>query len=285
MKRRQGFTLIELLVVIAIIAILAAILFPVFVSAKSATNKATCQASVRELLRAAALYENDMGDALCPGYLNVPGEARWLMKRCYPALLDRYVKQLQKMDASAADVTTDIRGVFRCPSAPEVWTRASGSTAAKRWPNLERNYGYNYRYFGGDPNTSYATEEEIQAAKLYHKQGEIAKPTKTVRLVEVWQHVPSIWETYRRGCGTMYVYPPSVTAYCRRDSVWPPGWHGGHSTVGWFDGHVTAVKLPLPLPDGQGSPPVSEADYVGIMEKGKGAADRDPWFRLAAPKP
>jgi prepilin-type N-terminal cleavage/methylation domain-containing protein len=48
MRRSRGFTLIELLVVIAIIAILAAILFPVFARAREAARKATCISNVKQ---------------------------------------------------------------------------------------------------------------------------------------------------------------------------------------------------------------------------------------------
>ena len=54
--RRRGFTLIELLVVIAIIAILAAILFPVFVRAKHSAYTAKCIAHGRQLGQACLLY-------------------------------------------------------------------------------------------------------------------------------------------------------------------------------------------------------------------------------------
>ena len=46
MRRRQGFTLIELLVVIAIIAILAAILFPVFAAARNSARRTVCISSL-----------------------------------------------------------------------------------------------------------------------------------------------------------------------------------------------------------------------------------------------
>ena len=48
----RGFTLIELLVVIAIIAILAAILFPVFLTAKAAAYRSQCASNVSQLARA-----------------------------------------------------------------------------------------------------------------------------------------------------------------------------------------------------------------------------------------
>ena len=48
-RRRDAFTLIELLVVIAIIAILAAILFPVFARARENARKSTCQSNLKQL--------------------------------------------------------------------------------------------------------------------------------------------------------------------------------------------------------------------------------------------
>ncbi len=59
---RKGFTLIELLVVIAIIAILAAILFPVFAQAKLAAKKAADLSNVKQLGTALAIYLNDNDD-------------------------------------------------------------------------------------------------------------------------------------------------------------------------------------------------------------------------------
>lgn len=53
---RRGFTLIELLVVIAIIAILAAILFPVFARAREAGRKAQCQSNMKQIGIAISMY-------------------------------------------------------------------------------------------------------------------------------------------------------------------------------------------------------------------------------------
>lgn len=58
-RSRTGFTLIELLVVIAIIAILAAILFPVFISAKDRAYQTQCLANLRQIGMATTMYMND----------------------------------------------------------------------------------------------------------------------------------------------------------------------------------------------------------------------------------
>ncbi len=57
--KRTGFTLIELLVVIAIIAILAAILFPVFARAREKARQASCQSNLKQIALAEIMYVSD----------------------------------------------------------------------------------------------------------------------------------------------------------------------------------------------------------------------------------
>jgi prepilin-type N-terminal cleavage/methylation domain-containing protein len=63
-RKHRGFTLIELLVVIAIIAILAAILFPVFARAREAARKATCLSNLKQIALAAIMYAQDYDEVL-----------------------------------------------------------------------------------------------------------------------------------------------------------------------------------------------------------------------------
>jgi len=63
-RKNRGFTLIELLVVIAIIAILAAILFPVFARAREAARKATCLSNLKQIALAAIMYAQDYDEVL-----------------------------------------------------------------------------------------------------------------------------------------------------------------------------------------------------------------------------
>ncbi len=63
-ERKQGFTLIELLVVIAIIAILAAILFPVFSRVRDKGRQASCGSNMRQITLATLMYADDNKDTL-----------------------------------------------------------------------------------------------------------------------------------------------------------------------------------------------------------------------------
>jgi len=101
---RRGFTLIELLVVIAIIAILAAILFPVFARAREKAKQTSCLSNVKQLMTGMLMYAQDMDE-------NLPyaGPCWWSNSPPSPPpcgywylALDPYAKN---------------RGIFSCPSA------------------------------------------------------------------------------------------------------------------------------------------------------------------------
>ncbi|MBQ7257998.1 MAG: DUF1559 domain-containing protein [Abditibacteriota bacterium] len=72
-KVKKGFTLIELLVVIAIIAILAAILFPVFAQAREKARQASCLSNVKQIGTAITLYIDDYDEGFPPiiAYYNI----------------------------------------------------------------------------------------------------------------------------------------------------------------------------------------------------------------------
>ena len=103
-KRRRAFTLIELLVVIAIIAILAAILFPVFAKAREKARQTSCMNQVKQASTAEMQYIQDYDEVLPFSYCITPTNLYW-------QLLTPYVKNGQ---------------IYRCPSDADPWVPVTG---------------------------------------------------------------------------------------------------------------------------------------------------------------
>src|SRR6266511_3043322 len=96
--RQRGFTLIELLVVIAIIAILAAILFPVFAQARDKARQASCLSNCKQIGLSLQMYAQDYDENLPNAGPDWPGNNKhpvfkagygWGM---WVILLDPYIK-------------------------------------------------------------------------------------------------------------------------------------------------------------------------------------------------
>ncbi len=98
-RNRTGFTLIELLVVIAIIAILAAILFPVFAQARERARAITCISNLKQIGLALTMYAQDYDETFFvqpfPGCYTDPNTGVTSYYQYYPDLLYPYVKNTQ----------------------------------------------------------------------------------------------------------------------------------------------------------------------------------------------
>jgi len=148
---RSAFTLIELLVVIAIIAILAAILFPVFAQAREKARQAACLSNTRQLALGVMQYAQDYDETLPVAGVNAQLRGRW-QGQIYP-----YVKN--------ADV-------FTCPNAAS--NRWVPPAAGQLGTNDRGGYGWNFALFAdgtGQPNTNVAPGFAL---------GSIAKPAETI---------------------------------------------------------------------------------------------------------
>ncbi len=139
-RRRAGFTLIELLVVIAIIAILAAILFPVFARAREAARRSACLSNMKQIGIGLAMYLQDYDQTFPPGGPK-SWEARKNDRNFLASQLQPYLKNEQ---------------IFRCPSD-------SGWTTFK--PTLFQAFGSSYtdalRNVWGGVDLQYKSEAAI----------------------------------------------------------------------------------------------------------------------------
>lgn len=207
MSHRRGFTLIELLVVIAIIAILAAILFPVFARAREKARQTSCLSNVKELSLAVRMYTDDYDETLPPSefYVDTPdGRQIWT----WHTLVYPYVKNAE---------------IYVCPSR-----RASGGRPLQTLGGYDAkhsrayaNYAYNCRYL-----------QRVHGWKIYqHNKRErgglplswVTEPAQTIMLGEAADISDQYWNGVQ----------------IRATGGWEPApIHNGGANLGFVDGHA-----------------------------------------------
>src|SRR3954451_12410634 len=93
-SRRRGFTLIELLVVIAIIAILAAILFPMFGQAREKARQTVCMSNHKQVGTALPMYSQDYDDVIVPTFTSIRLANGAKDDPYWPRLLQPYINNV-----------------------------------------------------------------------------------------------------------------------------------------------------------------------------------------------
>ena len=207
--RQVGFTLIELLVVIAIIAILAAILFPVFARAREKARQGSCTSNLKQLTLATLMYTQDY-DGRFPPFTDASWTYYWYADGTgdvTKGFIWPYVKN---------------RDVKRCPS----WD------INKRDVAKGLGYGYNWWYIGGVPDPSAPWGWKEQAAQ----DSDIAKPAETILFADSARSVFG---------GSPGELEESI-AITAPSAAW--GYydvhvrHNGTANIAFTDGHVKAMR-------------------------------------------
>jgi prepilin-type N-terminal cleavage/methylation domain-containing protein/prepilin-type processing-associated H-X9-DG protein len=154
---RKGFTLIELLVVIAIIAILAAILFPVFAKAREKARQSSCLSNVKQLGIALLSYAQDNDEMFHP-HRDTAQTYAWM------DIINPYVKNSQ---------------IFKCPSGTGPGVRVGTNVN-----NIYTHYGYNWRQLGSD------------TAGSQRSLGSVTMPAETITYSDSVSYVVSYYEHF-----------------------------------------------------------------------------------------
>jgi prepilin-type N-terminal cleavage/methylation domain-containing protein/prepilin-type processing-associated H-X9-DG protein len=172
---KRGFTLIELLVVIAIIAILAAILFPVFARAREKARQTSCLSNIKQTQLSVLMYAQDYDETFC---LASNANGRWFI------LMEPYLKNEQ---------------ILVCPSVktknPGIgWNIRGGSPDSNAATGLVRQNGMGYHYTPPH-NIDTPTGARLSLA-------DIEEPASTV-------HLGDLSPPYGGGVGYLVLYNKS----------------------------------------------------------------------------
>jgi len=222
---KRAFTLIELLVVIAIIAILAAILFPVFAQAREKACSATCLSNLKQIMTAVKMYDQDYDEQSMDYVWYNRGDGVWLT---WMEFLNPYIKNQQ---------------VFICPSAPLTRSAYTTSCASANrvastyvWPAWIR-YTY-YNWFGTIMFAGFPTPNPGRCSNPWDacRGVEFAgNPAESAFVIEgymiTFDPIPGV--AFGSACTTGFSADPTNRNFYR---------HNEGMNIGYCDGHVKWVK-------------------------------------------
>lgn len=226
-RTKTGFTLIELLVVIAIIAILAAILFPVFARARENARRSSCSSNLKQIGLGLVQYEQDFDERTPRTWFGIDTDAsgvggryKW-MDAIFP-----YAKSEQ---------------LFVCPSQ----TLATSGAASRKFvfSNGVTVGGYNYGTYGynqaySDNAFGITSPTDVNVAK-------IVVPSTTVWVTDTGAN--STYFSYRvewpNKTNQPSIVPGTIDEFTKALSASVPARHLETTNILYCDGHVKAVKL------------------------------------------
>jgi prepilin-type N-terminal cleavage/methylation domain-containing protein/prepilin-type processing-associated H-X9-DG protein len=222
MSSRRGFTLIELLVVIAIIAILAAILFPVFAQAREKARSISCLSNVKQLTMAQLMYVQDNDEKFTGwnwGQRFVMDSASFWAPAGLP-----YIKSLK---------------LYQCPSDGLEWPTVNDWTGQGPDAGAHDPFAsWANRWFWEKPNNpnfiSYGINEALMSGR---KLAAIKSPANYAMIMDSAVGLVNSWETTN---------PAEMTQIACRAAFSNQGccliWQDGHDAA-WFKANYSTNEL------------------------------------------
>jgi len=210
--RRQGFTLIELLVVIAIIAILAAILFPVFAKVREKARQTACASNMKQIDLALLEYVQDYNETY-PSLGNNGGPQGFIG---WSMMLQPYIKNYN---------------IFTCPSNKNTNTyfnSSSGTSPAYPANGVVNDYGANYTYAQSPLNTPYGGLFAYQTGPGV-EVSQVKSPSNCIAIAEM--------------ANNSFYFQVQLDVTSQAGAQYSPlfAGHTGFSNYSFADGHVKAL--------------------------------------------
>jgi prepilin-type N-terminal cleavage/methylation domain-containing protein/prepilin-type processing-associated H-X9-DG protein len=214
--RKSGFTLIELLVVIAIIAILAAILFPVFAQAREEARRAACLSNSRQIGLAMAMYIQDNDETTPSVYEDFTTNTRYDSWR----LLQPYVKN---------------RDIFYCPDR----TQTGCNSFSGDDPPNDRCIGYGYNWGPMQSFNEEATEGGLLNAFLNTNTGQQVATGKALAAILAPSDTFAFGDTQDQ---PYYTISFNVILVAFNGDTNSQMIHGGRYNMNFVDGHAKMIR-------------------------------------------
>jgi prepilin-type N-terminal cleavage/methylation domain-containing protein len=239
-RNNKAFTLIELLVVIAIIAILAAILFPVFTQAKVAAQRTVALSNAKQIALATEMYSNDNDDSLMKSYYGFPAAGG-----TWPTVYYDWRHALDSYVSRSKGLLGDPTNTFK---EERFWNRSYQDTAvAANDIYRSNNFAVNGEVIGfanGDLNSPQWTPSGLDS------KSSIEEPSDTLMLIPN----RSRWRDLRPRFGSRTLEPANPTGWCALTrggsttaGTCPTAGNGAIHSVGkqitfiWIDGHAKSA--------------------------------------------